>query len=314
MTPSEASDAVNSTATVTGATHAVSVLTNRYGGEADVESGLLAERSAVECWETAFLDAWPDVERSAVLASRAEQDGIVETSTGNFDFVAASMLLMVLFIVAALSRGPPFGRSRIALALLGVSIVSFSVLVAYGITVAVGFALTPATQLSFFILLSIGADIVFALTAEFDRRKAAFIEANSVAGPAAPGRMSRDGGGGDTDSDGYQDDGGSRDRGTRYVPAALLLAAIPDLISDAVEAIGPSLLYTGITSFLAFISTSSTAFPILRNFAVSTGFAVLINCALMFTVFVGGLALDERRKIKGKKDCLCFLGTCVGTH
>ena len=311
VSPPEASDASNATAVVSGATHALSVLSNRYGGEADVEAGTLADKETVECWETAFLDAWPDVERSAVLASRAEQDGIVQTSTGNFDFVAASMLLMVLFIIAALSRGPPFGRSRIALALLGVSIVSFSVMVSYGITVAVGFALTPATQLSFFILLSIGADIVFALTAEFDRRKAAFIEANSIVGPA-PGRMSALD---DSDSYGGTDDDSSLPRsarnGTRYVPAALLLAAIPDIISDAVEAIGPSLLYTGITSFLAFISTSSTAFPILRNFSISTGIAVLINTALMFTVFVGGLALDERRKIKGRKDCLCFLTTIL---
>jgi hypothetical protein len=294
--------------TVTGATHAITVLTNRWGGENDPAVDTLPTKADVECWESAFLSTWPDsFERSAVLASRAEQDGIVKTSTGNFDFVAASMILMVAFIIAALSQGLPFGRSRIALALLGVSIVSFSVMVAYGITVAIGFSLTPATQLSFFILLSIGADIVFALTAEYDRRKVAFIAAHSTPGSLPPlvTGMSRNSGGAAAVAPAAASAAAANMPAALYCSAALLEQQIPHLISEAVRAIGASLLYTGLTSFLAFISTSSTAFPILRNFSISTGIAVLINTMLMFTVFVGGLTLDERRKLRGRRDCLC---------
>ncbi|CDR43227.1 CYFA0S11e01926g1_1 [Cyberlindnera fabianii] len=74
-------------------------------------------------------------------------------------------------------------------------------------------------------------------------------------------------------------------------------------ISKAVGRMGPSILLSASSQFLAFSLASIVSMPAVRNFALYSAGAVLFNAILQLTAFISLLAIDQWRIDSGRLDC-----------
>ena len=87
---------------------------------------------------------------------------------------------------------------------------------------------------------------------------------------------------------------------------------IPDVITNveerigfAMKEIGPSILTAAFCESLAFFIGLVTDVPALQNFCLVAGIGVVINFLLQMTIFVGALAIDNKRIQNGRADLIC---------
>lgn len=98
----------------------------------------------------------------------------------------------------------------------------------------------------------------------------------------------------------------------------LIVNALPDegfsvesRISGAMASIGPSCLILAILQLSMFLLASRVDMPAVRNFALYSAGAIFVNFVLQMTVFVGLLALDEKRIEQGRLDIFPWIQVAV---
>lgn len=80
-------------------------------------------------------------------------------------------------------------------------------------------------------------------------------------------------------------------------------ASVSERIAISMQRIGPSCFISAIIQLLMFLLASFVQMPAVRNFALYTAGAVLINFLLQMTLFISLLAVDQRRLEEGRMDC-----------
>eukprot|EP00948_MAST-09A_sp_MAST-9A-sp1_P001700 g1700.t1 len=80
---------------------------------------------------------------------------------------------------------------------------------------------------------------------------------------------------------------------------------IPNLIALTAQTGGISILITSVTDALAFLVGSATVIPVLSWFCVNVGIGVIFCFIFQITIFLPALALNERRVLADRLDCLC---------
>lgn len=78
-------------------------------------------------------------------------------------------------------------------------------------------------------------------------------------------------------------------------------------ISKAVGQTGPSILLSTLCEAITFSLGATVPMPAVRNFAVYSAGAVVINSALQLTMFVAAMSLDLRRVESNRIDCMPFI-------
>lgn len=78
---------------------------------------------------------------------------------------------------------------------------------------------------------------------------------------------------------------------------------ISERIAMSMQRIGPSCFISAIIQLLMFLLASFVQMPAVRNFALYSAGAVLINFLLQMTLFVSLLAIDQKRLEEGRVDC-----------
>jgi len=69
---------------------------------------------------------------------------------------------------------------------------------------------------------------------------------------------------------------------------------------------GVSILITSLTDFVAFIISSTSAFPALESFCIYAAFGILLLFWFQISVFAPSIVMDELwRRLKGRRDVLC---------
>ena len=80
---------------------------------------------------------------------------------------------------------------------------------------------------------------------------------------------------------------------------------IPERIGFAMKKIGPSIFATVICRSIVFFIGLLTDIPVLNNFCMVAGLAIIVDFFLQMTMFVGALAIDSKRIRKGLADVIC---------
>lgn len=83
--------------------------------------------------------------------------------------------------------------------------------------------------------------------------------------------------------------------------------SVEERISRSVGHIGPSILLSAVCETLTFALGATVAMPAVRNFALYSAGAVVVNFALQMTMFVSALTLDQKRIEANRLDCFPFL-------
>lgn len=142
-----------------------------------------------------------------------------------------------------------------------------------------------------FLVLAVGVDNVFILVHEMDRQ-------NTLHGPNASATANFSG---TTPLSPTQ----SRAR-LQFEPShshedsvdaesMQLYLPIEERVARTLAKMGPSILLSTITEFVAFALGAIVPMPAVRNFALYAAGSVLLNAMLQVTVFVSAMALDQRR-------------------
>lgn len=95
-------------------------------------------------------------------------------------------------------------------------------------------------------------------------------------------------------------------RAEREIPESV--TSVEERIAFAMKEIGPSIFTAAFCESLAFFIGLLTDVPALQNFCLVAGLGVLIDFVLQMTIFVGALALDNKRINAGRAD---LIGCCV---
>ena len=95
-------------------------------------------------------------------------------------------------------------------------------------------------------------------------------------------------------------------RAEREIPESV--TAIEERIGFAMKEIGPSIFTAALCESIAFFIGLLTDVPALQNFCLVAGLGVIIDFALQMTIFVGALAIDNKRIQDDRAD---LLGCCV---
>lgn len=74
-------------------------------------------------------------------------------------------------------------------------------------------------------------------------------------------------------------------------------------IAIALGKMGPSILLSALTEFIAFSLGAAVTMPAVRNFAIYAAGAVVINAILQVTMFIAVLALNQKRVESSRVDC-----------
>ena len=185
-----------------------------------------------------------------------------------------------------------FIGSKVVLGLFAISLVILSV------SSSVGFfsilrvrATLIIAEVIPFLVLAVGVDNVFILVHELDRQ-------NLLHGPNASTTASF---GGQTPLSPTQsrarlhfDPSQSHDESVD-AESMPLYRPIEERVARTVAKMGPSILLSTITEFVAFGLGAIVPMPAVRNFALYAAGSVLLNATLQVTVFVSALTLDQRR-------------------
>ena len=92
-------------------------------------------------------------------------------------------------------------------------------------------------------------------------------------------------------------------RAEREIPESI--TAVEERIGFAMKEIGPSIFTAALCESLAFFIGLVTDVPALQNFCLVAGLGVVVDFFLQMTIFVGALAIDNRRIQNGRADLIC---------
>ena len=73
----------------------------------------------------------------------------------------------------------------------------------------------------------------------------------------------------------------------------------------AMKEIGPSIFTAALCETFAFVIGMLTDVPALKNFCLIAALGVFCDFLLQITIFVGALALDNKRIKAGRNDIIC---------
>ena len=82
---------------------------------------------------------------------------------------------------------------------------------------------------------------------------------------------------------------------------------ISERIALTMQRIGPSCFISALIQLLMFLLASSVQMPAVRNFALYSAGAVLINFFFQMTLFISILSIDQKRVEEGRLDCLPWI-------
>lgn len=95
-------------------------------------------------------------------------------------------------------------------------------------------------------------------------------------------------------------------RAERDIPEHI--TSIEERIGFAMKEIGPSIFTASLCETLAFFIGLLTDVPALQNFCLVAGLGVMVDFLLQMTIFVGALAIDQRRIAQNRAD---LIGCCI---
>ena len=111
-------------------------------------------------WESTLIDIFPQT-------SGATSRELGKNIRGDLLAVQISFFIIMIYAIFIFSRCHPV-KSRVLLAISGCASVGLSIAVAYGFTALLGFKLNPVVQVLPFVLIGIGVDDMFVLTAALE--------------------------------------------------------------------------------------------------------------------------------------------------
>jgi Niemann-Pick C1 protein len=82
-------------------------------------------------------------------------------------------------------------------------------------------------------------------------------------------------------------------RAEREIPESI--TSVEERIGFAMKEIGPSIFTAALCESLAFFIGLATDVPALQNFCLVAGLGVVVDFFLQMTIFVGALAIDNKR-------------------
>jgi Niemann-Pick C1 protein len=85
------------------------------------------------------------------------------------------------------------------------------------------------------------------------------------------------------------------------------VTSVEERIAFALKDIGPSILSAATCEALAFFIGMLTDVPALQNFCLVAGLGVICDFLLQMTIYIGALALDNRRIKDNRGDVICCL-------
>lgn len=92
-------------------------------------------------------------------------------------------------------------------------------------------------------------------------------------------------------------------RAEREIPESI--TNVEERIGFAMKEIGPSIFTAAFCEAIAFFIGTATDVPALQNFCLVAGLGVVVDFFLQMTIFVGALALDNKRIEAGHADLIC---------
>lgn len=185
-----------------------------------------------------------------------------------------------------------FIGSKVTLGLFAIALVILSVSSSVGFFSILGVKATLIiAEVIPFLVLAVGVDNVFILVHEMDRQ-------NVLHGPnasttphfGASTPMSPTQSRARLQFDASQSHDDSVD--AESMP---LFLTVEERVARTLAKMGPSILLSTITEFVAFALGAIVPMPAVRNFALYAAGSVLLNAMLQVTVFISALALDQRR-------------------
>ncbi|KAM9930608.1 hypothetical protein OXX59_000349 [Metschnikowia pulcherrima] len=78
--------------------------------------------------------------------------------------------------------------------------------------------------------------------------------------------------------------------------------SLEERVSQTIATIGPSCLISFVLQFVMFLLASTVKMPAVRNFALYSAGAILVNFLLQITMFISILTIDQRRMEDGRLD------------
>lgn len=92
-------------------------------------------------------------------------------------------------------------------------------------------------------------------------------------------------------------------RAERDIPASI--TSIEERMGFAMKEIGPSIFTAAFCESIAFFIGLLTDVPALQNFCLVAGLGVVVDFLLQMTIFVGAMAIDNKRIQDGRADLVC---------
>lgn len=92
-------------------------------------------------------------------------------------------------------------------------------------------------------------------------------------------------------------------RAEREIPESI--TNVEERIAFAMKEIGPSIFTAAFCESIAFFIGLATDVPALQNFCLVAGLGVVVDFFLQMTIFVGALAIDNKRIEAGRADLIC---------
>ena len=92
-------------------------------------------------------------------------------------------------------------------------------------------------------------------------------------------------------------------RAEREIPREV--ESVEERIGFAMKEIGPSIFTAAFCESIAFFIGLLTDVPALQNFCLVAGIGVVVDFLLQMTIFVGALAIDNKRIANNRMDLVC---------
>ncbi len=263
------------------------------------------------------------------LASFSIGRELARSVGGDINLVIIGYILMLVYSVCVITRRLSPVALRLGLGLSGIFTVVLAVIAGYGITIASGVPYTDLNLLLPLIIVAIGVDDEYVLTAAWDAREEPCLRSNvaeasdseSSAGlalnrkkPATqttfrvlhciPVSMEL------VRAEPHGSLAGNIDEDE--VPphtAATFAEAVANAKAHALASEGMSIVFTSLTDIIAFLFGSLTRVPALQWFTLYAASTVTWVLLLSLSFFVCCLELDDRRQSAGRFDIFCCFRT-----